>query len=322
MKASLLHKSEIDKPQWDKLVSESHQGSIFTESGYLDTILPGAWSGICLYDGNDLAAVMPVSVGKKWGFSYALQPILAKYWGIIFRQNNLSGTYKEYSFKKKAMNAIIECIPKNLISFSYNFHPAFDYPLPFIWKSYTVTTNYTFLLDARDKSEDTLMATYSNDLKKNIRASQNLGITVIKDISASALIHILEQNRLAGKTIYNPGYYPLIENIANYGLASDSCFCLTALNTDNVPIGSSLYLKDHSCVYTLISIADKKFSKTDVSSLLLHKAILESSALQCTFDFLGSMIEPIEAFNRRFGAIPIPYLNISKKSRFLFDFGK
>jgi hypothetical protein len=34
------------------------------------------------------------------------------------------------------------------------------------------------------------------------------------------------------------------------------------------------------------------------------------------------MLEPVEAFDRHFGAYPVPYLNISKKNILLSAFGK
>jgi len=322
LRASLLHSKDIDKQMWDRLVAESPQGSIFIETGYLDTLLSNDWSGIEVYEDNELIAIMPVLIKKKWGFEYALQPTMSKYWGVVFAKKAYSGTQKEFSFKKDVLAAAIDCIPKGLAMFNYNFHPDFDYALPFFWKSYSLRTSYTYILDTRGKTESEILSNYSAQLKNSIRTAQKNEITIIRDNSGSALLKILDENRKSGKTILDPGYYEMLDRIINNGSKNGKGFSLTAVDKNGEEVASSVYLQDSHTVYALIHIMAKVFSKTDALSLLVHKAVLKATSENCKFDFLGSTIEPVEAFNRRFGAKPVSYLNISKKSRLLRLFGK
>ncbi len=317
MKAKLLHNSNINKAEWNNLVARSPQGSIFVETGYLDVILPGKWSGIVVYDGDELVAIMPYLIKRKWGISYALQPIMAKYWGIIIQNKEYQNAYKSLSFKKKVINAVIEAIPNNLSYVNYNFHPEFDYPLPFYWKSYRLTTSYTYILDAYDLEEQELFNTYSPELKNSIRTAQKKEIKIIEDSSAQALIGVLDQNKKDGKTIYESSQYQTLEEVLQYGLKNKNGFSLTAMDNKGNTVASSIYMKDSHSIYALIHTMPRSASKTDALSLLVHHAILKASKQGLKFDFLGSMIEPVEAFNRRFGALPVPYLNISKKNQLL-----
>jgi len=322
LKARLTHCRDIDKINWDRLVSESKQGSVFMKSDYLNTILANEWSGIEVFEDNELVAVMPILIKNKWGLSYALQPILAKYWGIAFVNRNYANKNKEYSFKKDIVAAIIDCIPKGLANLNYNFHPEFDYPLPFYWKSYSLKSSYTYVLDARGKSESNIFDDYSSQLKSSIRTAQKNEIKIFEDDSASALIYILEENRKSGKMIYDQGYYQLLDQVIKTGLNNGNSFSLTAVNQNEEKVASSIYLKDNHTVYALIHAMAKSHSKTDGLSLLVHNAVLRAASGHLKFDFLGSMIEPVEAFNRRFGAEPIPYLNVSKINKLLRTFGK
>ena len=322
MKARLIHSKDLDKINWDRLVSESKQGSIFLESGYLNTILADEWSGIEVHDDNELVAVMPVFIKKKLGLNYALQPILAKYWGIAFIERNYTSYNKEYSFKKDIVTAVIDCIPNGLVKINYNFHPEFDYPLPFYWKSYGLKSSYTYVLDAKGKTESNIFDDYSSQLKSSIRTAQKNEIKIFEDDSASALISILEENRKSGKMIYEPRYYQMLDQVIKYGLKNGKCFSLTAINNNGDKVASSIYLKDNHTVYALIHVMAKSHSKTDALSLLVHNAVLRTASEHRQFDFLGSMIEPVEAFNRRFGAKPVPYLNVSKINKVLRAFGK
>jgi len=87
-------------------------------------------------------------------------------------------------------------------------------------------------------------------------------------------------------------------------------------------LAASIYLCDHKYTYAITHnvLYTKRYS--DALSLLVHQAILESVKRGLNFDFLGSMIEPVEAFNRRFGTQPTPYLNISKKNILISAIGK
>ncbi len=322
MKGKLLHNNEINKEEWDLLVARSSQGSIFTETWYLDLILKGDWRGILVYDNEALVAVMPIFINRKWGFSYALQPIMMKYWGIVFENRVFANTFKEFSFKKKVINAAIDCIPQNLDYFNYNFHPSFNYPLPFYWKSYQLKTSFTYLLDVRGMNEADIFNRYSPELKNSIRTAQKNEITIKEDTSINALTDVLENNKSTGKIIYQPKHYDTLNRILESGLAIGKCFSLTAMDNMGHPVASSIYIKDNKTVYSLIHIMAKSSSKTDALSLLVHQAIIKSSKLNLSFDFLGSMIEPVEAFNRRFGAQPVSFQTISKKNQLLSLFGK
>ena len=317
MVGKLLHNSEINRTEWDQLVAGSPQGSVFVESWYLDTILPGEWSGIAVYEDNTLVAIMPVMIRNKWGFSYALQPVMAKYWGIIFENKTFHNTYKELSFKKKAVNTILDCIPQKLSYLSYNFHPDFDYPLPFYWKSYQLNSSFTYILDVIGSPEAEIFNSYSPELKNSIRTAQKNEITIQEDHRSPALINILEKNKHGGKTIYEPQYYPVLSKVLETGLSNGKSFSLTAVDNKGNAVASSIYMKDNKSIYALIHVMAKSASKTDALSLLVHHAILKSAELNLKFDFLGSMIEPVEAFNRRFGAQPVSFHTISKKNQLL-----
>lgn len=322
MKACLLHNREIDKSQWDKLISGSPQGSVFVQSGYLDVLMQGTWSGIMVYEDDELVAIMPISIKQKWGLSYALQPILAKYWGIAFSERAYSGLYKEYSFKKKVVSAIVGCIPQKPVYINYNFNPAFDYPLPFYWKGYSLQTRYTYFLDTHIRDIDELFKNYGSSLKTNLRRAQKNGVTVVNDTSAENLIHILPDSHKSGEELVPVKLYSQIRDIFNYGFPLDKCFSMTALNTDKEPIASSLFFRDNKAAYAMLLAVHQKHRLSAASALLMHEAIAVTAAQKLKFDFSGSMLEPVEAFDRHFGALPTPYLNISKKSRFLFTFAK
>jgi hypothetical protein len=313
---------QIDKNNWDRLVKVSPQGSIFMLSGYLDAILPGKWSGIIVKKDEEWQAIMPLNTGTKMGFNLSLQPLFTKYWGIAFANKDFNKNHKEFSWKKKIVNSIIETLPKNISKLDYNFHPGFDYALPFAWNKFLLQERYTYLVDTTGNTEDDIFKNYYDSLKNSIRTAQRNNIRIIIDSGAESLIKVIKTNESGGKKMIGPDKYELLSRIYSYCATNDCGFSLTAVNSDNQPVASSLYLRDEKCVYALAHNVLAAFSHTDALSLLVHEAIVKAASLNLNFDFLGSMNESFEAFNRRFNARPVPYLNISKKNKLLRIFGR
>jgi hypothetical protein len=321
LKATLVPSGQINFNDWDTLIARSQQGSIFMETGYIKALLGDAWQGILVYKGEELQAVMPVNLRSKAWMQFALQPIFTKYWGIAFLNRTFKNTHSEYSWKKKVVNAVLSEIPQT-VALDYFFHPSFDYPLPIYWKKYKLQVRYTYLIDNNYFTEEDLFSNYTDSLKNSIRTAEKNNIRIIKDSSADALIGILKKNAQSGKKMLDDQYIKGLSNLFAWCQDHSKGFSLTATDQDNQAIASSFYLQDDRYVYALAHNMLKSHSRTDALSLLVHHAIFQSVSQNLKFDFLGSMSEPFEAFNRRFGAKPVPYLNIERKNRLFRILGK
>jgi len=322
LKAKLLDHSEIDREKWDALVLGSPQGSVFMHTGFMDALLPDGWQGIVLYDGDELLAIMPQNIQDKWGLKTALQPLFCKYWGIALADRVFKNNHSEFSWKKKVITAIIDALPSKTASIDYFFHPAFDYPLPFIWKNFSLEARYTYQLQTKGKSISDFFSVYPDSLKNTIRKAEKNELRLITNHDAEALISILQENTDAGKKMVTPQQYPVLENIFEYVRQSGNGFSFSVVDLDNKPVASSFYLTGSRSVYALAHNARPAKTDNGALSLLVHHAIGESVANQVDFDFLGSVHEAFEAFNRRFGARPVPYLAISKKNKLLTVLGR
>jgi predicted acetyltransferase len=72
---------------------------------------------------------------------------------------------------------------------------------------------------------------------------------------------------------------------------------------------------DRDCTYYLMGGADPEFRNSGAMSLLIWEGINQAAQRKQSFDFEGSMIEPIEHFFRSFGGEQTHYLQITKRSR-------
>ena len=81
----------------------------------------------------------------------------------------------------------------------------------------------------------------------------------------------------------------------------------------NGHIHAAIYLVHfNSTMYYLTGGGDPKYRNSGATSWLINEALKLAKHRQYSFDFEGSMIEPIERFFRAFGAIQTPYFQIKK----------
>jgi hypothetical protein len=77
--------AEIDRSQWDALITEAPNGLIYALSWYLDSVSPG-WEGLVKEEQGRYVAVLPLPVRRKFGLRYLQQPLFAQQLGLFSRQ--------------------------------------------------------------------------------------------------------------------------------------------------------------------------------------------------------------------------------------------
>ena len=126
--AKTLLRHEIDDAKWNSFIAASPQGVNYAMTWYLDVVWPN-WQGIHVFYKDQLHAVMPLRVSKKYSIRYCFQPMFGQYGGIFFKKTN-GKTERVLAMKKRLVTAIVESLPDNLKRFTVNFAPEFDYPPP------------------------------------------------------------------------------------------------------------------------------------------------------------------------------------------------
>jgi hypothetical protein len=309
MKAEFVSHHSIDFNAWDSLVLASPQGSVFAESWYINTILP-EWHAVTVYDEKELQAVMPLYIGQRHLMKYSLQPILAKYWGLIFADKPFKNTYEEYSWKKKVTDAAIAVIPSSLMRVVTYFHPSFDYALPFKQNSFNLDTRYTYRLQLNTHSP--FHKGFAEAVSKRVNKARKAGFNVHSEESVEPLMELISQNAKSGKSVLAPSYYAVFRKLAAEGYKRGQAFTKTVFDNENKKIASSIILNDRKCTYFLSGLIEPASRQTGAVPLMVTEILAEAQQRTHEFDFLGSMTEGIESFFRSFGARPVPYLAISK----------
>ena len=87
---------------------------------------------------------------------------------------------------------------------------------------------------------------------------------------------------------------------------------LCAVDTEKRIHAASYFVYDSNCCYYLAGGGDSELRTSGAASLLMWEGIKFAATVSKSFDFEGSMIEPIERFFRAFGGVPTPYWRVTK----------
>lgn len=306
--------NELDPDRWDQFIDASPQGSPYALYNTLTEILPD-WKAIIIENAGRWEAVFPLTAKKKYGISYCFQLPWTQFGGVMLAPMDLKPT-SYFDKVKKITNAIIDIVDHSCTAIDINLSPNFDYPLPFLWRGYSLTPRYSYQIEFNELFE--VEASYSAKTRNTIRKANDLGYEVSRMKDIGDMVRMFRE--MVGKQVDHLGHvdYLKMENVARHLQQNDQALALEASLNGVVVGGVMIYIYKGIAIYPIGTVATEHRT-SGVMSLLIHEAILEAQRRKCTvFDFEGSIHEDIERFFRGFGGRPVPYINI-RKSPFWLD---
>jgi lipid II:glycine glycyltransferase (peptidoglycan interpeptide bridge formation enzyme) len=183
--------------------------------------------------------------------------------------------------------------------------------MPFFWNGFDQTTRYTYVLNGLEKTEQ-LWSGFNNTTRAECKkASSRFKLTVRDDLPLDALL-ALNRMTFARQGMSVP-YSDAFVRRLDAACAERGCRkFLIAVDSEGRPHAGNYIVWDENSAYGLINGADPALRTSGASSLCMWEMIKYAGNVTQRFDFTGSMLQPIERFLRGFGAIQMPYFNISK----------
>ncbi|NUN07503.1 MAG: GNAT family N-acetyltransferase, partial [Bdellovibrio sp.] len=149
-----------------------------------------------------------------------------------------------------------------------------------------------------------------SDIKK---ATSRFSVNV--DLNGSLEDFISLSNKTFARQNLKPPYSDeLLEKLDKVCEEKECRKILIAKDSDGAPHAGAFLVWDRESAYYLIGGGDPSLRKSGATSLCLWEAIKFSASVTKSFDFEGSMIQPIEKFFRAFGGTPTPYFYVTKTS--------
>lgn len=288
---------------------------IFCQAWWLDATAKNKWDVVIIEKGGEISATLPYIINKRMGFEVITQPPLTQFLGPWIRSDNAKYA-KRLSNEKELLQGLFSKLPE-LTAYKQNWSPEITNWLPLYWLNYHQTTRYTYRLEDLSNIEEiwkNLDAKTRNTIRK-AEGKENLTIkpnpTVDEFLTLNKKVFLRQNLKLPydEELVYSIDAAAQERNCRNIFIAID-------------PSGkhhAAVYLIwDKNSAYYLMAGSDPDLRNSGASSLCLWEAIKFASTVSNSFDFEGSMIEPIERSFRSFGAKQTPYFSISKSNSQLF----
>lgn len=311
---------ENRKEVFRELCEKEKSIPIFLTYGWVSSLVPDhQWDIIYECRGGEIIGFHLLYLVKKYIFSTISMPDLSPYQGIWLKYPDGQKLANKIGYEMEVYSSLIKKLPK-FDHYYQAFNPSFTNWLPFYWKNFKQTTRYTYIID-----ELTCLKTIFNDFKENIRreirkAERNLVITNGSDLQD---LFSLKCKSYDEKGITFPINFAVLDRVFTYCI-NIKCSKVFYAHDNEGNLHAGIWIVwDREMVYYILGGADPNFKNSGAMSLLLWEAIKYSSGLgKKSFNFEGSMIEPIERFFRGFGAKQVPYFQISKNNSFLYTVSK
>ena len=282
---------------------------LFSKDWFLDSVCGvDNWDVTLVERDGEIIASMPFYKKRKTIFNIITMPKHAQTMGVYLKYPEGQKYEKRLSYEKELMSSLIEQLPK-VDYFNQSFHYSVTNWLPFYWKGYTQTTNYTYVIENLSNLES-VFQNFNHAKRKNIKKAEKL-LEVKFDLSAKEFYdnHKMTLEKQESTISYSFEHFNRIYSGAYKHNAGRTIY---AVDSDNNIHAALFVLWDKNSAYDLISTIDPSFRNTGGASLLIREIIKFVSTKTDRFDFEGSMVENIEKSFRQFGAKQKPYFDITK----------
>ncbi len=282
----VIKRKHIDRDAWDACVESAPNGSIFGKSAFLD-LAAQRWHGLVR---GDYEYVFPLIEGSKFGLTYLYRaPGLARIdlyssktpsdedWRQVFKIIR-----KKYLYVDILING--ELTMDELRGAFHVSHPVSQY------------------LDIGDNDfEEVWKNAFNASCRNIIRKATKTGLAAYRSDDVEEFMNLARNSVAADKIPKFHRQTAAMERFAKGALQNEFGELWFVRDGDHVH-SSALVTYHREVLYLNFIFADVTGLKSNANYLLISEMIRAHSPNIHGFDFCGSDIESIGAFNRRFGS--------------------
>ena len=281
MAISYLTYQQIDKIKWDACIDDAPNGLIYGYSFYLDSMAK-QWDALVL---NDYEAVMPLTWNKKYSIHYLYQPSFTACLGIFGKQ-----------LSAETVNEFLKAIPSK---FSY-WDIYFNHGNFFQLTDFTLYERMNYVLPL-DESYENLYSRYRDNIKRNIKKSEQFGLVINKDITVAEVISLAREQTKDFAAVAAEDFNHF-ENLYQLLYKKQKATTYGVHTKEGQLMASAVFLFSHNRAY-YIMVGNHPNGKTlGASHALINAFIKDHAGQNIILDFEGSDISSLAFFYSSFGA--------------------
>lgn len=284
---------------------------IFSKDWWLDSVAGDTWDVVLVEKGDQIHASLPYVTRQRFGLTVLSTPTLTQHLGPWLRPS-MAKYARRLGQEKDLLQELYNQLPK-YASYNQSWHHQCTNWLPLHWLGYEQTTRYTYRIEQLNDLEY-IFKNFDTNIRTDIRKAQNkMGVTVVSDLSINDFLE-LNKKVFTRQNISLPYSEELVRSINEMAIKQNAGKLFIAVDEQGRHHAGVYIVWDDNSAYYLLGGGDPELRNSGATSLCMWEAIQFAATVTKSFDFEGSMIEPIERFFRAFGAIQTPYFSISKNN--------
>ena len=304
-----------DKSDYRELCATEQDIPLHSKDWWLDAVCgPDDWDVVLVRRGEEIIASLPFYTLDVLGRSHLLLPLLTPILGPWIRYPGKQKYATRLGFEKKVMTELIEALPP-FDFFATTFNPGITNWLPFMWKGFTQTTQYTYVIEGLSDL-DAVFGDFTTSARGWIRKASKQ-VEARRGASTEEFFKLAEMTwrRQDREVPYALSFLQRLDEALGRHESREIFIAVDAQGRHH----SGLYLTwDAHTAYVQLVGEDPEL-RGGAGRLLVWEAI-QFTAGQLgldRFDFLGSMVEGIEEARRSFGAHQVQLLHVRSDRRTL-----
>ncbi len=302
-----------NKSEYRQLCESEPTIPLFSRDWWMDaTCGEENWDVALVQVDGEVKGSFPYLIVRKYGQTVITMPKLSQFMGPWIKRSENVSYGKQLTSEAEVITKLIDSLP-HFNYFNQNIHYSITNWLPFYWKGFHQTTQYTNIIpDLTDL--DKVYADFEKDVVRRIKQAQKvLRVSTSEDITKfyEVNIHVFKKQDI--NVPYSFDYVKRLDSACQ----KKGCRRIFMARDESDQVHAVLYLVWYEeSAYILMSGIDPQFKDEGAMKLLIWEAMKFSQSVTKQFDFEGSMLKPVDTRNRRFSPIQVPYSNITKANGF------
>lgn len=283
---SYLTYQHINKTKWDACINNADNGLIYAYSFYLDAMAKN-WDALVL---NDYEAVMPLTWNKKYSIHYLYQPTFTACLGIFGQ-----------SLNAETVSAMLQSVPAKFKYWDIYFNAGNIFKLP----AFNLYERMNYVLDLNNNYES-LHKAYRNNIKRNIKKSEQFGLSIHKDVAIAAVMQLAKEQ--AGKLAsLTDDDFTRFENLFELLYKEEKATAYAVYTKEKELMAAAVFFFSHNRAYYIMAGNHPNGKTLGASHALINAFIKDHAEQNILLDFEGSDIPSLAFFYSSFGATEEKY---------------
>jgi hypothetical protein len=282
--------------------------SIFEQGWWMDAVAPDAWCDVVVRDDAGVAGRLITPIRRRAGLRTSAPPPVTPHQGPWLRPVDGAPAHR-LARQMEVLDALLEQLPP-LALHRTRLSPGTPSCLPWHWRGYRLHLRYTYEIPA-GRDEEAAWGLLRQRPRRAIRRAEErlgfrpAGVTEVEDLVNAGLTR-------TGAAELTDGLLSRLDAALTVRGRRDA---IAATDAQGDAVAVAYFVHDDDATYYLLGGRRDDVRDDGAPSALIWRGMALARDRGVRFDFEGSMLRPIEAFFRSFGAQPVPYVDAVRSGR-------